>query len=59
MTRYTVETYEGERSVVGRQHGIIVETYACGDMSKSEAIAMARDLAATQERVENARELGL
>lgn len=58
QTKYTVETYEGERSVVGRQYGIICETYFCGDdMSAAEAKQMAREMAAEQERVELAREL--
>lgn len=56
-TKYTVETYEGERSVVGRQYGTICETYLCGDMSAAEAKRMAREMAAEQERVELAREL--
>lgn len=55
--KYTVETYEGERSVVGRYRGIICETYVCGDLSVAEAKRMARGLAAEQERVELAREL--
>ena len=57
MTKYTVETYEGERCVVGRYRGVICETYACGDMSRKEAVEMARGLAAEQARVEMAREL--
>ena len=57
MTKYTVENYMGERSVVGRYRGMICETYACGDMTRKEAIAMARGLAAEQERVELNREL--
>lgn len=52
MTKYTVEQYEGERCVVGREHGIIVETYMCGDLTKREAISIAQGLAAQQERVE-------
>lgn len=56
-TKYTVETYEGERCVVGRVHGLICETYACGDLSRPEAIAMAKGLAAEQVRVETIREL--
>ena len=54
--KYMVETYEGERAVVGRIHGIIVETYPCGDLSRKEAIDMAKELAAGQERVELARD---
>lgn len=57
QTKYTVETYEGDRSVVGRQYGIICETYFCGDMSAAEAKQMAREMAAEQDRVELAREL--
>lgn len=56
MTRYTIETYEGERSVVVRDRGIIVETYSCGDMSRSDAIAMAREISAKQERIERRRD---
>lgn len=52
MTKYTVETYEGERCVVGRVHGVICETYACGDLSRTDAIAMAKGLALEQMRVE-------
>jgi hypothetical protein len=55
--KYTVETYYGERCVVGRVRGVICETYACGDLSRKEAIDMARDLAAEQERVELNSEL--
>ena len=54
--KYTVEQYEGERCVVGRLHGVICETYACGDLTKKEAIAMARGLAAEQARVERMRD---
>ena len=54
--KYTVETYEGERCVVGRLHGIICETYACGDLTKKEAVQMARDMAAEQHRVEMQRD---
>ena len=50
--KYMVETYEGERAVVGRIRGIIVETYPCGDLSRKEAIDMAKELAAGQERLE-------
>lgn len=56
-TTYTVETYGGERCVVGRERGIIVETYACGDLPRKDAIAMARGLAAEQKQIEMAREL--
>ena len=58
-TKYTVETYMGERCVVGRYRNMICETYVCGDMTRKEAIEMARGLAKEQERVEVMRELGL
>ena len=52
MVKYTVETYEGERAIVGRIHGMIAETYPCGNLSRKEAIDMAKELAAGQERLE-------
>lgn len=57
--KYTVETYGGERCVVGRERGFIAETYACGDLTKREAIEMAKGLAREQERVEEMRDADL